>query len=190
MLFIKFGKFLFIISSNIHSDAFFFFSAETHIFYMLLCLILSHRFLRLCSFLFTFLSFCSLVWKYQLTYLLSQWILSSAHSNQLLSPSGDFFNLLFNSVIVSSSIKSSFHNFCLFIVFIWLRQLLLFFLSFFLPFFLFFFFFFWATPAVSGDSQARGQIRATATGPCYSHSSAKSELIPQPTPQLMATLDC
>ena len=38
-----------------------------------------------------------------------------------------------------------------------------------------------------GNSQARGQIWATAPGLCHSHSNVGSEL--QPTPQLRATLD-
>ena len=41
-----------------------------------------------------------------------------------------------------------------------------------------------------GDSQARGQIGAVATGLHHSHSNKGSELCLQPTPQLTATLDC
>ena len=40
-----------------------------------------------------------------------------------------------------------------------------------------------------GGSQARGQIRAVATGLCYSHINARSEPHLQPTPQFMATPD-
>ena len=40
----------------------------------------------------------------------------------------------------------------------------------------FFFLFFRATPAAYGGSQARGQIRAAATGLHHSHSHAGSEL--------------
>ena len=39
-----------------------------------------------------------------------------------------------------------------------------------------------ATPAAYGDSQARGLIRATAAGPCHSHSITRSKLHLQPTP--------
>ena len=47
-----------------------------------------------------------------------------------------------------------------------------------------------ATPAAYGGSQARGPIRAVATGPSHSHSNAGSKLRLQPTtPQLMAMLD-
>ena len=63
-------------------------------------------------------------------------------------------------------------------------------------FFSFLFFFFclfaisWAAPTAYGGSQARGPIGAVATGLQQSHSNAGSELRLQPTPQLMATLDC
>ena len=40
-----------------------------------------------------------------------------------------------------------------------------------------------------GGSQARGLIRAVATGLRQSHSNARSEPCLRPTPQLMATLD-
>ena len=46
-----------------------------------------------------------------------------------------------------------------------------------------------ATPAAYGDSQARGQIRATAAGLCHSHSNPRPKLCLRPTPQLMATPD-
>ena len=42
----------------------------------------------------------------------------------------------------------------------------------------------WAAPAAYGDSQARGRIRAVATGLCHSHSNARAEPHLQPTPQL------
>ena len=56
-------------------------------------------------------------------------------------------------------------------------------------FFLFFFFlsfFFYATPVAYGESQARGRIRAIATGLHHSHSNSGSKPRLQPTPQLMA----
>ena len=46
-----------------------------------------------------------------------------------------------------------------------------------------------ATLTAYGNSEARGLIRATATGPLYSHSNARSELYLQPTAQLRATPD-
>ena len=51
----------------------------------------------------------------------------------------------------------------------------------------FFFFLFRATPAAYGGSHARGQIAATTAGLHQSHTHARSELHPWPTPQLMAT---
>ena len=45
------------------------------------------------------------------------------------------------------------------------------------------------TPAAYGDSQARGLIRAVASGLHQSHSNARSEPHLQPAPQLTATLD-
>ena len=45
------------------------------------------------------------------------------------------------------------------------------------------------TPATYGGSQARGQIRATASGLHHSHSNVGSEPRLQPTPQLTATPD-
>ena len=53
----------------------------------------------------------------------------------------------------------------------------------------FFFVFSRAAPETYGDSQARGRIRATATGLHQSHSNARSEPRLRPTLQLMATLD-
>ena len=47
----------------------------------------------------------------------------------------------------------------------------------------------WAAPAAYGGSQARGRIRAVATGLHQSHSKAGSEPRLQPTPQLTATPD-
>ena len=57
--------------------------------------------------------------------------------------------------------------------------------------YLFFFVFclFRATPLACGGSQGRGLTGAVAAGLCQSHSHARSELSPQPTPQLMAMLD-
>ena len=43
-----------------------------------------------------------------------------------------------------------------------------------------------ATPSTYGGSQARGWIRAIATGLCHSHSNTGSKLSLQPTPQLSA----
>ena len=53
----------------------------------------------------------------------------------------------------------------------------------------FFFCLFSAVPEVYVGSQARGQIRAVATGLHHSHSKARSKLCLQPTPQLTATTD-
>ena len=50
----------------------------------------------------------------------------------------------------------------------------------------FFFVFFRAAPMEYGGSQARGPIRATATGLHQSHSNAGSKPCLQPTPQLTA----
>ena len=47
----------------------------------------------------------------------------------------------------------------------------------------------WATPMAYGGSQARGRIRAVATGLRQSHSNAGSEPRLQPTPQLTAMRD-
>ena len=47
----------------------------------------------------------------------------------------------------------------------------------------------WAAPTAYGGSQARGLIRAVATGLRQSHSNAGSEPCLQPTPQLTATPD-
>jgi len=56
------------------------------------------------------------------------------------------------------------------------------------PFYLFFAFS-RAAPAAYGGSQARGSIRAVATGLRQGHSNARSELHLRPTLQLMATPD-
>ena len=53
----------------------------------------------------------------------------------------------------------------------------------------FFFYPFGAAPAAYGGSQARGLIRAVATGLCQSHSNARFEPRLQPTPQFTATQD-
>ena len=53
----------------------------------------------------------------------------------------------------------------------------------------FFFFFFRAMPVAYGNSQARGRIRATATGLHRSHSNSGSEPHLRPTPQLVTTRD-
>ena len=59
-----------------------------------------------------------------------------------------------------------------------------------LMFLAFFFFFFpWATPTAYGSSQTRDGIRAVAASLHHSHSNARSELLLQPTLQLMATPD-
>ena len=52
---------------------------------------------------------------------------------------------------------------------------------------LFFFFLFRATPAASGSSQARGQIRAAAAGLYHSHT--RSELHARPLQHLVAVPD-
>ena len=51
------------------------------------------------------------------------------------------------------------------------------------------FFIIFVFPRAYGGSQARGPIRAVATGLGQSHSNAGSEPHLQPTPQLMAALD-
>ena len=59
-----------------------------------------------------------------------------------------------------------------------------------LNFLLFLFLFtFRAAPTAYGSSQAKGRIRAVAAGLCHSHSNTRSELCPQPTPQLTAMPD-
>ena len=50
-------------------------------------------------------------------------------------------------------------------------------------------FFFRATPAAYGSSQARDPTSAAASSLHHSHSNARSELHPQPTPQLAAPPD-
>ena len=56
-------------------------------------------------------------------------------------------------------------------------------------FFVFFSPFSWAVPVACGSSQARGRIRAVATGLRHSHSNSGSEMCLHPTPQLMAMPD-
>ena len=51
------------------------------------------------------------------------------------------------------------------------------------------FFFFRSTPTAYRGSQARGLIRAAATGLSHCHRNARSEPHLQPAPQLMAMLD-
>ena len=60
---------------------------------------------------------------------------------------------------------------------------------FFHSFSFFFFCHFRATPTVYGSSQARGWIKAVATGLHHSHSNIRSKPRLRPTPQLTATLD-
>ena len=55
--------------------------------------------------------------------------------------------------------------------------------------FFFFLLFLRAAPAAYGDSQARGQMRATAASLHHSHSNARSKPCLQPTSQLMTMLD-
>ena len=50
-------------------------------------------------------------------------------------------------------------------------------------------FFFRAAPMAFGGTEARGGIRTTAASLQHSHSNAGSELLLQPTPQLMAMQD-
>ena len=59
----------------------------------------------------------------------------------------------------------------------------------FFGFFFFFFCLFRTAPVAYGISQDRGQIGTAATGLHHSHSNTRSELHPQPMPQLVATLD-
>ena len=54
---------------------------------------------------------------------------------------------------------------------------------------IFFFFFFMAVPAVYGDSQARGWIRAAASGLRHSHSNSGSKPSLRSAPQLTAAPD-
>ena len=56
-------------------------------------------------------------------------------------------------------------------------------------FLVFFVFFSRAVPIAYGGSQARGPIGAAAASLRQSHNNARSELHPQPTPQLTATPD-
>jgi len=66
------------------------------------------------------------------------------------------------------------------------------FILFYFIFYLFFFvflLFLWTALAAYGGSQARGQIRAVATGLRQSHSNTGSEPRLQPTPQLTTTPD-
>ena len=49
--------------------------------------------------------------------------------------------------------------------------------------------FLWADPAAYGGSQARGPIRAVASGLRQSHSNSRSKPHLRPTPQLTATPD-
>ena len=56
-------------------------------------------------------------------------------------------------------------------------------------FFTYFFAISRAASVAYGDSQARGRIRAVASGLHQSHSNAGSELCLQPTPQLEAVTD-
>ena len=53
----------------------------------------------------------------------------------------------------------------------------------------FFVYVFRAAPVAYGDSQAKGRIGVVATSLRHSHSSARSQLHLQPTPQLTATPD-
>ena len=55
--------------------------------------------------------------------------------------------------------------------------------------FLIFFCLFRATPTAYGGSQARDPIGAVVAHLYHSHSNTRSELGPQPTPQLTARLD-
>ena len=57
-----------------------------------------------------------------------------------------------------------------------------------LPTYLSIYLFFRTEPMAYGSSQARGRIRAVATGLHHSHGNMGSEPRQQPTPQLMATL--
>ena len=48
---------------------------------------------------------------------------------------------------------------------------------------------FWGDGGACGSSQARGHIGTVAAGLCHSHTTTRSELWLQPTPQLIATQD-
>ena len=56
-------------------------------------------------------------------------------------------------------------------------------------YFILFYCLFGAAPLAYGNSQVRGQIRATAAGLCHSHSHSNMGSEPCPTPQLTETLD-
>ena len=56
-------------------------------------------------------------------------------------------------------------------------------------YFFYFFFIFRVTLVAFGSSQARGPVGAAAAGLHHSYRSARSKLLPRPTPQLTATLD-
>ena len=61
--------------------------------------------------------------------------------------------------------------------------------AYYMPGIFFSFLLFKAATVAYGSSQARGQIQATATGLCHSHSNARSKPHLQTTTQLMATPD-
>ena len=69
------------------------------------------------------------------------------------------------------------------------RNLLIVLYDFFIFIFIFVFCLFRAAPAAYGGSQARGLIRAVASGLHHSHSHAASEPRLHPIPQLTATPD-
>ena len=70
-----------------------------------------------------------------------------------------------------------------------LERCLTWFLSFYSFLFLFVFVFSRAAPVAHGGSQARDRIRVVAAGLRQSHSNVGSDLLLQPTPQLMAMPD-
>ena len=93
MLFIKFVKFSAIISSNILSFHFYLsFTFETPIMYMLICMMVSHSSLRLCSFFSIIVFFfCSLDLRNSIDLYSNYLFFPYASSNLMLSSSSEFF---------------------------------------------------------------------------------------------------
>ena len=86
--FIKFAKVLAIITSDISAPFSLCSPSGIYIMHLLVCLMLFHRSLRLCSFFFTVFSFCS-----------SDWVISIALSLSFLNLSSACSNMLFTSLI-------------------------------------------------------------------------------------------
>ena len=115
MSFIRFGKFLAVMSSNVFSVPFSFFSSSgTHIMHRLVYWLFSYKYFRLFIFFILF-SFCSPDWIISIMYLKSFLILSSSHSHLLFISLMNFsFQLLYFSTpdFLFSFLKN---NICLFI---------------------------------------------------------------------------